>query len=48
MQIKFIPKKIKASKAYIDNLDTLSKLKQKERKKNSSIFEKIKRFFYPK
>jgi len=41
MQINFRPKKIKAAKAYIENLDNFSK----DRGKKTSFFKRFKRFF---
>jgi len=41
MQINFTPKKIKAAKAYIENLDNFSK----DRVKKTSFFKRFKRFF---
>ena len=45
MQISFTPKKIKAAKAYIENLDTRSKFKTKSKSLKISFFERIKKFF---
>jgi hypothetical protein len=43
MQINFTPQKIKAAKAYIENLEGF--LKERDKKKKISFFKRIQNFF---